>query len=126
MSVNYMSPEFNMSVNMDDSYNDDSYFIIKAPRIKYVKGCISRSGRTVRYNLTKSIEKNNLDEDIETSKWKYSDYGKTKRNNRFCNYCNSHLCFDPLERKNIKVKNQEFINNNIQITSDDSYESSDE
>ena len=107
-----------MPVNMDDVYNDDNYYLTKTPRVKNVRGCISKSGRTVRYSFVIVTNKNILGKDIETTKLKHTDFSKNHRNHVYCSICASRMCFDPFIVKNMKDKKYKFVTDNIKITSE--------
>jgi hypothetical protein len=110
-----------MSINTNNmenyemyDYDNEDYYILKQPRVKYVKGVACKSGRTIRLAVIKKIEKSIDDQDIETTSRKYSDVTKNQIiNTQFCGVCRSHLCYDAIERKNIKAKNRFDINMNM-------------
>lgn len=65
---------------------------------KPIKGLYSTCGKTVRYIL----------------KGKYSANSKDlPRNKGYCTYCESHHCYDPFNKKNLKVKEKNVIEQNI-------------
>jgi hypothetical protein len=94
--------------------NNEGYYLLKQPRVKYVKGVACKSGRTVRLSVIKKTEKSINDQDVETTKLGYSDNTKNQIiNTNFCGACKSHLCYDAIERKNINEKNRHDIQMNI-------------
>lgn len=110
-----------MSININDMENyemfddnNEEYYLLKKPRVKYVKGVVCKSGRTVRLAVLNKSEKSINDVDIETTKLGYSDNTKNQIiNTHFCGVCKSHLCYDAIERKNINVKNRNDVRMNI-------------
>ncbi len=59
----------NMNTDMNNDMNNEDYYIIKQPRIKFAKGILCKSGRTVKFSYFENP--NALDEKLYLRNFTY-------------------------------------------------------